>query len=74
MDSNGEYETEAETMALRRARSSIVESSDSEPEGRPQARPATATDPPPKAQCLSQATSEGLGTSPIPWPQKVAAA
>ncbi|XP_009353190.2 uncharacterized protein LOC103944450 [Pyrus x bretschneideri] len=88
MDSNGEYETEAETMALHRARSSFeeLESSDSEPEGRPQARPAAATYPPPKAQGPSQATSEGLGKSPrlpqasgvigipIPWPLKVAAA
>ncbi|XP_050122548.1 uncharacterized protein LOC126600070 isoform X3 [Malus sylvestris] len=93
MDSNSEYETEAGTMALRqarpslhRARSSVVESSDSEPDGRPQSRPATTPHPPPKAQCPSQATSEGSGWShrpsratevsgiSIPWPQRVAAA
>ncbi|KAM1207841.1 hypothetical protein ACFX2J_013571 [Malus domestica] len=93
MDSNSEYETEARTMALRqarpslhRARSSVVESSDSEPDGRPQSRPATTPHPPPKAQCPSQATSEGSGRShrpsratevsgiSIPWPQRVAAA
>ncbi|XP_018502252.1 uncharacterized protein LOC108867029 [Pyrus x bretschneideri] len=88
MDSNSEYETEAETMVFRRARSSFeeLESSDSKPEGRPQARPAAATYHPPKAQGLSQASSDGLGRSrrlpqasgvlgiPIPWPQNVAVA